>query len=62
MPVQAAVEPLLQDTSIQGTPPFRGHKIWPGKNVHQQQFIQLSSNLRLCYPQLAEVFYVGTIQ
>ena len=59
MPVQTAVEPLLQDTSIQGTSPFRGHKVWPGKNFHQQQFILLSSNLRLCYPQLAEVFYVG---
>ena len=28
------VEPLLWDTSIQGTPPFRGHKIWSRKNVH----------------------------
>ena len=27
------VEPLLWDTSIQGTPPFRGHKIWLRKNV-----------------------------
>ena len=59
MPVQTTVEPLFWNTSIQGTPPFRGHKIWPGKNVHQQQFIQFSSNLRLCYPQLAELFYVG---
>ena len=59
MPVQTTVEPLFWNTSIQGTPPFRGHKIWPRKNVQQQQFIQLSSNLRLCYPQLAELFYVG---
>ena len=28
------VEPLLWDTSIQGTPPFRGHKIWLRKNVY----------------------------
>ena len=25
----------------------------------QQQFIQLSNNLSLCYPQLAELFQVG---
>ena len=62
MPVQTAVEPLFWDTSIQGTPPFRGHKIWPRKNVQQQQFIQLSNNLRLCYPQLAELFYAGNRQ
>ena len=28
------VEPLLWDTSVQGTPPFSGHKIWSWKNVH----------------------------
>ena len=28
------VEPNLWDTSIQETPPFRGHKIWCPKNVH----------------------------
>ena len=28
------VDPFLWDTSIQGTPPFRGHKICPQKNVH----------------------------
>ena len=28
------VEPILWDTSIQETPPFRGHKIWCPKNVH----------------------------
>ena len=25
---------LLWNTSIQRTPPFRGHKIWSRKNVH----------------------------
>ena len=29
-----AVELLLWDTSIQGTPTFREHKIWPRKNVY----------------------------
>ena len=29
------VEPLLWDTSIQGTAPFRGLKIWSRKNVHR---------------------------
>ena len=29
----ATVEPLLWDTSIQETPPFRGHKIWSQKNA-----------------------------
>ena len=28
------VEPLLWDTSTQGTPPFSRHKIWSWKNVH----------------------------
>ena len=28
------VEPILWDTSIQETPPFRGRKIWSPKNVH----------------------------
>ena len=28
------VEPLLWDTSVQGTSPFRGDKIWSRKNVH----------------------------
>ena len=28
------VESLLWDTSNQGTPPSRGHKIWSWKNVH----------------------------
>ena len=31
------MEPLLWGTSVQGTPPFRGHKIWknlPGKIPH----------------------------
>ena len=28
------VEPLLWDTSIQGTPPFRRHKIWSQKSAH----------------------------
>ena len=27
-------EPFLWDTSVQGTPPSRGHKIWFRKNVH----------------------------
>ena len=31
---RSTVELLLWDTSIQGTPPFRGHKIWSLKNVH----------------------------
>ena len=30
---RSTVELLLWDTSIQGTPPFRGHKIWSLKNV-----------------------------
>ena len=30
----STVETLFWDTFIQGTPPFRGHKIWSGKNVH----------------------------
>ena len=29
-----AVEPLLWDTSIQGSTPFRGQKIWPWENSH----------------------------
>ena len=29
----ATMEPLLWDTSIQGTSPFRGHKIWSQKNA-----------------------------
>ena len=34
--VTLTLEPLLWDTSIQGTPPhaLRGHKIWSLKNVH----------------------------
>ena len=28
------LELVIWDTSIQGTPPFRGHKIWSRKNVH----------------------------
>ena len=32
--VRYKVEPLLSDTCIQGTPPFRGHKIWSRKNTH----------------------------
>ena len=28
------VEALLWDTSIQGTPPFKGKKFWSRKNVH----------------------------
>ena len=28
------VEALIWDTSIQGTPLFKGHKIWSQKNVH----------------------------
>ena len=29
------MEPLLWDTSVQWTPPFRpGHKIWSRENVH----------------------------
>ena len=28
------MEPLLWDTSIQGTPPFKRHKIWCWKNAH----------------------------
>ena len=28
------VEPLLWNTSIQGTTPLRGHKIWSQKNAH----------------------------
>ena len=32
--ISPTVEPLLWDTSIQGSPPFRGHKIWSRKNVH----------------------------
>ena len=31
---KATVEPLHWETSIQGTPPFRGHKIWSRKNTH----------------------------
>ena len=27
-------EPLLWDTSFQGTPLFKGHKIWSRKNAH----------------------------
>ena len=34
MQVSDTVEPLLWDTSIKGTPPFRGHKIFSRKNVH----------------------------
>ena len=34
------VEPFQWDTSIQGTLPFRGQKIWPGKCSH---------NLCICY-------------
>ena len=30
----STVELLLWDTSIQGIPPFREHKIWSQKNVH----------------------------
>ena len=33
-PFLNTVEPLPWDTSIQGIPPFRGHKIWSLKNVH----------------------------
>ena len=29
-----SVEPLLWDTSIQGTPPFTGRKMWSRKNAH----------------------------
>ena len=32
--LQWSVEPLLSDTSNQGTPPFRGHKILVRKNAH----------------------------
>ena len=32
--VDGTLEPLLWDTSVQGTPPFSGHKIWSWKNVH----------------------------
>ena len=32
--VSTVEEPLLWDTSILGTPPSRGQKIWPRKNVH----------------------------
>ena len=32
--VMYTVEPLLWNTSIQGTTPLRGHKIWSWKNAH----------------------------
>ena len=44
------VEPLLWDTSIQGTPPFRGHKIWLRKNVYIM-FVFVTS--------IAETLFVG---
>ena len=31
---KAIVEPLHWETTIQGTPPCRGHKIWSRKNFH----------------------------
>ena len=38
-------ELVIWDTSIQGTPPFRGHKIWSRKNVHVI-FVFVTSILR----------------
>ena len=32
------------------------HSLWPSGLQQQQQFIQLSNNLRLCHPQLVELF------
>ena len=37
------VEPVLWDTSIQGTPPFRGHKIWSWKNCNYIIFVPVTS-------------------
>ena len=36
------MEYLLLGTSIQGIPPFRGHKIWSWKNVSQLIFISVT--------------------
>ena len=37
------VEPIPWDTSIQGTPPFRGHKIWSWKNCNYIIFVPVTS-------------------
>ena len=37
------MEPVLWDTSIQGTPPFRGHKIWSWKNCNYIIFVPVTS-------------------
>ena len=42
--ISPTVEPLLWDTSIQGSPPFRGHKIWSRKNVHMI-FVSIPSSV-----------------
>ena len=39
------VEPLLWDTSIQRTPPFRGHKIWFQKKVNVIQLFESVSSI-----------------
>ena len=36
------MEYLLLGTSIQGIPPFRGHKIWSWKNVSHIIFISVT--------------------
>ena len=40
--INITVESLLLGTSIQGIPPFRGHKIWSWKNVSHIIFISVT--------------------